>query len=127
MEDKAIKRLYYSIAEVSQITGLKPYVLRFWETEFPELKPAKNSAGNRIYRKADIKTVFMIKRLLYNDKYTIDGARQRLKQLKNENDPQLNLFFKEVKQDELLHEIYLGLQEMLDILNKFDRGVAQSG
>ncbi len=127
MEDKAIKRLYYSIAEVSQITGLKPYVLRFWETEFPELKPAKNSAGNRIYRKADIKTVFMIKRLLYNDKYTIDGARQRLKQLKNENDPQLNLFFKEVKQDELLHEIYMGLQEMLDILNKFDRGVAQSG
>ena len=69
----------------------------------------------------------MIKRLLYNDKYTIDGARQALKQLKNENDPQLNLFFKEVKQDELLHEIYLGLQEMLDILNKFDRGVAQSG
>ncbi|HPN33226.1 MAG TPA: MerR family transcriptional regulator [bacterium] len=127
MEDKAIKRLYYSIAEVSQITGLKPYVLRFWETEFPELKPAKNSAGNRIYRKADIKTVFMIKRLLYNDKYTIDGARQRLKQLKNENDPQLNLFFKEVKQDELLNEIYLGLQEMLEILNKFDRGVAQSG
>ena len=54
MEDKAIKRLYYSIAEVSQITVLKPYVLRFWETEFPELKPAKNSAGNRIYRKADI-------------------------------------------------------------------------
>jgi DNA-binding transcriptional MerR regulator len=127
MEDKAIKRLYYSIAEVSQITGIKPYVLRFWETEFPELHPAKNSAGNRIYRKADIKAVFMIKRLLYDDKYTIDGARQRLKQIKNENDPQLNLFFKEVKQEELLRELYQGLFDLLEILNKSDRGVAQSG
>lgn len=118
VEEKAIKRLYYSIAEVSQITGIKPYVLRFWETEFPELRPAKNSAGNRIYRKSDIKTVFMIKRLLYNDKYTIEGARLRLKQLRNENDSQLNLFFKEIKQDELLSEIHQGLQELLEILEK---------
>jgi DNA-binding transcriptional MerR regulator len=116
MEEKAIKRLYYSIAEVSQITGIKPYVLRFWETEFPELRPAKNSAGNRIYRKNDIKTVFMIKRLLYDDKYTIDGARQRLKQLRNVDDPQLSLFFKEIKQEELLREMQQGLVDLLEIL-----------
>ena len=127
MEDKAIKRLYYSIAEVSQITGIKPYVLRFWETEFPELRPAKNSAGNRTYRKADIRLIFIIKRLLYNEKYTIDGARQRLKQMKNETDPQLNLFFKEVKQDEILGEIAQGLYDLLEMLDKLDRGVAQSG
>ena len=118
MEDRAIKRLYYSIAEVSQITGIKPYVLRFWETEFPELRPAKNSAGNRTYRKSDIKTVFMIKRLLYNDKFTIEGARQRLKQLKSEDDPQLSLFFKEIKQDELLREIRHGLAELLEIMDE---------
>jgi DNA-binding transcriptional MerR regulator len=118
MEEKAIKRLYYSIAEVSQITGIKPYVLRFWETEFPELRPAKNSAGNRIYRKSDIKTVFMIKRLLYDDKYTIDGARQRLKQLRSVDDPQLSLFFKEIKQEELLREMQQGLADLLEILNE---------
>lgn len=124
MEEKAIKRLYYSIAEVSQISGIKPYVLRFWETEFPELRPAKNSAGNRIYRKSDIRTVFMIKRLLYDDKYTIEGARQRLKQLRNADEPQLSLFFKEIKQEELLREMQQALVDLLDILDE-NRGTQE--
>ena len=78
MEAKDINKLYYSISEVSTITGLKQYVLRFWETEFTQLKPSKNRAGNRIYRSHDIDVITGIKSLLYDRKYTIKGAKQHL-------------------------------------------------
>ena len=78
MEAKDIKKLYYSISEVSAITGLKQYVLRYWETEFTQLKPSKNRAGNRIYRSRDIDVIMDIKSLLYDRKYTIKGANQHL-------------------------------------------------
>ena len=74
-----VKKLYYSIGEVSELTKLKSYVLRYWETEFTQLKPPKNRAGNRTYRQKDIETILNIKDLLYNKKYTIDGARSVLK------------------------------------------------
>lgn len=73
-----IKKLYYSIGEVCKLTGLKSYVLRYWETEFRELRPPKNRAGNRTYRKKDIDTILRIKELLYDKKFTIDGARNQL-------------------------------------------------
>lgn len=79
----AIKKLYYSIGEVSEATDLKQYVLRYWESEFPQLSPAKNRAGNRTYREKDIELVNFIKTLLYEKKYTIEGARQKLKQLQD--------------------------------------------
>ena len=79
MEARDIKKLYYSISEVSEITGLKQYVLRYWETEFSQLKPGKNRAGNRIYRSNDVDTIMEIKSLLYNRKFTIKGAIQHLK------------------------------------------------
>ena len=79
MADTKIEKLYYSISEVSKITGLKQYVLRYWETEFPSLRPKKNRAGNRTYRQSEIDTILSIKDLLYIQKYTIDGARERLK------------------------------------------------
>src|SRR4030042_4927386 len=72
------EKLYYSISEVSEITGLEPYVLRFWEAEFPVLKPRKNKKGHRTYRKKDIEQIFQIKELLYEHKYTIPGAREVL-------------------------------------------------
>ena len=75
----AIKKLYYSISEVSEITKLKAYVLRYWETEFSHLSPPKNRAGNRTYRQKDIEIILKIKDLLYDKKYTIDGARNCLK------------------------------------------------
>ena len=78
MEAKDIKKLYYSISEVSTITGLKQYVLRYWETEFTQLKPSKNQAGNRTYRSHDIDVIMGIKSLLYDRKYTIKGAKQHL-------------------------------------------------
>ena len=74
-----VKKLYYSIGEVSELTKLKAYVLRYWETEFSQLKPPKNRAGNRTYRQKDIDLLLNIKDLLYNKKYTIDGARSVLK------------------------------------------------
>ena len=73
-----IKKLYYSISEVSKITGLKQYVLRYWETEFSQLKPPKNRAGNRTYRQKDIDVVHKIKKLLYKKKFTIVGARKQM-------------------------------------------------
>ena len=78
MDKKPIKKLYYSIGEVAEITDLKPYVLRYWETEFKKLSPTKNRAGNRIYKEEDIELIFRIKDLLYDQKYTIEGARQQL-------------------------------------------------
>ena len=73
-----VKKLYYSIGEVSELTGLKAYVLRYWETEFSSLKPPKNRAGNRTYRQKDIDVILEIKDLLYNKKFTIDGARNSI-------------------------------------------------
>ena len=70
-----IKKLYYSIGEVSKMVGLKSYVLRYWETEFKQLSPPKNRAGNRTYRQKDIDLILKIKDLLHGSKFTIEGAR----------------------------------------------------
>ncbi len=78
MKQLGIKKLYYSISEVSKITDLEQYVLRYWETEFEQLKPAKNRAGNRIYTNKDIKLILFIKKLLREERYTIEGAKQVL-------------------------------------------------
>jgi len=71
-------KLYFRIGEVSGLTRTKPYVLRYWETEFPMLKPSKSRTGHRLYRRQDVETVFEIKRLLYEKGFTIDGARKHL-------------------------------------------------
>lgn len=76
MRHDGIRKLYYSISEVAALTDLEPHVLRYWESEFPQLKPKKNRAGNRIYTEDDIRTVLRIKQLLKEDKYTLEGARQ---------------------------------------------------
>ena len=73
-----IRKLYYSIREVSDMTGLKPHVLRYWESEFEQLRPKKNRAGNRAYTDPDIDLVRRIQRLVHDDKYTLEGARQVL-------------------------------------------------
>jgi DNA-binding transcriptional MerR regulator len=78
MKDLSIKKLYYSISEVSKITEMEQYVLRYWETEFEQLKPQKNRAGNRIYTNKDIQIILQIKSLLRDKKYTIEGAKKIL-------------------------------------------------
>ena len=79
-------KLYYSIGEVSKIAGVKPHVLRYWETQFSILNPRKNRAGNRTYRVRDIKFILTIKKLLYGRGYTIAGALQKLKESRNNPD-----------------------------------------
>lgn len=71
-------KLYYSISEVCQITGLEQHVLRYWESEFPQLKPRKNRAGNRAYRSKEIKLIRYIKYLLYDEQYTVQGAKRKI-------------------------------------------------
>lgn len=69
-------RMFYRIKEICSITGLKPHVLRYWEQEFKDIKPVKSSKGQRLYKKKDLDIIFMIKRLLYEQRYTIDGAKK---------------------------------------------------
>lgn len=76
-------KLYYSISEVCGMTGLKPHVLRYWETAFPMLKPSKNQSGNRVYKQEDIGLIKLISRLLYQERYTIDGARQKIEEMED--------------------------------------------
>jgi DNA-binding transcriptional MerR regulator len=78
MERKIPNKLFFKIGEVCEITDTQPYVLRYWESEFPALAPAKNSSGQRIYRRRDIETVLRIKQLLYEEGFTIAGAKKRL-------------------------------------------------
>jgi DNA-binding transcriptional MerR regulator len=78
MERKIPNKLFFKIGEVCEITDTQPYVLRYWESEFPALAPAKNSSGQRIYRRKDIETVLRIKQLLYEEGFTIAGAKKRL-------------------------------------------------
>lgn len=85
MKDLEMKKLYYSISEVSKMVDLEQYVLRYWEREFSQLRPQKNRAGNRIYTEKDIEIIKLIKRLTREDRYTISGARQVLEQLTFDN------------------------------------------
>ncbi len=73
-----VRKVYYSISEVCRLTGLEPHVLRYWESEFSQLRPKKNRAGNRAYREKDIELICYIKHLLYEEKFTIPGAKKKL-------------------------------------------------
>ena len=77
MTDKAIQE-FFSIGEVCELTGLKQHVLRYWESQFRFLNPAKNRSGNRVYQRKEIELIQYVKHLLYTEKYTIEGARQKI-------------------------------------------------
>jgi len=113
-----VKKLYYSIGEVSELTKLKSYVLRYWETEFSQLKPPKNRAGNRTYRQKDIDIILDIKDLLYNKKFTIEGARTMIKN----KDLDLNIGTSagglNEKQKLILNKIKSELNSILNIISK---------
>lgn len=76
-------RMFYRIKEVCKITGLKPHVLRYWEQEFKDIKPLKSATGQRLYKKKDLNTIFTIKKLLYEKKFTINGAKKYMSVSKN--------------------------------------------
>lgn len=110
------KRLYYSISEVSDLTGLKAHILRFWESEFPMLRPRKNRAGNRAYTERDIRVVKLIKHLLYDEKYTIDGAKTRLRTDHQLMETQLSLPIHVDRKPTELEEIRRDLQKLLEMV-----------
>ena len=122
-DPKQIKKLYYSIGEVSKMTDLKAYVLRYWETEFKQLKPPKNRAGNRTYRQTDIDLILFIKELLYNKKFTIEGARTQLASIgddvKTEQKVEKEVPAKAVPaKKETLVKIKQELETLLELLRK---------
>ncbi len=121
MQAKQIKKLYYSIGEVSDLTGLKQYVLRYWETEFPHLKPNKNTAGNRIYRQNDIDNLVEIKKLLHEEKFTIKGAKQYLLDNKNKHLKSNDKIIKLSNNLDIqsLKDIKTGLSELINLLEDF--------
>lgn len=91
-------KLYFKIGEVARITGVKPYVLRYWETEFKIINPHKSRSNQRVYRKGDIELILEIKRLLYDERYTLTGAKAKIKQWQRErNNMQLNIKFPDPK------------------------------
>lgn len=109
-------KLYFRIGEVARLCHLPAYVLRFWETEFPQLKPVKSSTGQRMYRKRDVESVVRIKKLLYENGFTIAGARAQLREETKSERNQTALPFpiqKTVNLAHLRHE----LQEILHILS----------
>jgi DNA-binding transcriptional MerR regulator len=77
---------FYSIGEVCSLTDLKPHVLRYWESQFRFLSPAKNRSGNRVYKSREVELIMLVKQLLYTEKFTIDGARQRIEQFRRTGD-----------------------------------------
>ena len=77
---------FFSIGEVCQLTDLKPHVLRYWESQFRFLNPAKNRSGNRVYQRREIELIMLVKHLLYTEKYTIEGARARIEQYRRSGD-----------------------------------------
>jgi len=81
---KRPQREFYSIGEVCELFDLKPHVLRYWETQFPALSPPKNRAGNRVYRQRDLELIALIQHLVRDERYTLEGARARIDELKQE-------------------------------------------
>jgi DNA-binding transcriptional MerR regulator len=110
-------KLYFRIGEVAKLCRLPAYVLRFWETEFPQLKPVKSSTGQRMYRQRDVENVLRIKTLLYDEGFTIAGARQHLKAELKPAQRQDGLPFPKQRSADL-KKVRQGLQEILGILKK---------
>ncbi|HEY7470798.1 MAG TPA: MerR family transcriptional regulator [Gemmatimonadota bacterium] len=121
------KKEYYSIGEVCQITGLKPHVLRYWETQFKGLVPVKNRAGNRAYRRREIEMVQLVKELLYEKKYTIEGARRRLDELKRSADETLESELEGARVKDTFETLAEDLSGLVAYIDAFRRGEAEPG
>ncbi|MDQ2671049.1 MAG: MerR family transcriptional regulator [Gemmatimonadota bacterium] len=106
---------FYSIGEVCSLTDLKPHVLRYWESQFRFLNPAKNRSGNRVYKAREIELIMLVKHLLYTEKYTIDGARQKIDQFRKSGE--LKPEARRAMQQELAHEVRGQLEAVLAVLD----------
>ena len=112
MSEPIAKKVYYSIGEVCDLTGLRPHVLRYWETQFAVLNPTKNRAGNRVYRSKEIEIILLVRHLLYEKKYTIEGANNRLVEMRRAGE------LEEERRGVLEPELLAGIQTELEELRR---------
>jgi DNA-binding transcriptional MerR regulator len=106
---------FFSIGDVCQLTDLKPHVLRYWESQFRFLNPAKNRSGNRVYQRREIELILLVKHLLYTEKYTIEGARKRIEQYRRTGE--LKSEARSALQRETIANLRTELRTILDILD----------
>jgi DNA-binding transcriptional MerR regulator len=106
---------FYSIGEVCALTDLKPHVLRYWESQFRFLNPAKNRSGNRVYKAREVELIMLVKHLLYTEKFTIEGARQRIDQYRKSGE--LKVAARRALEAETVLEIRLAVDEVLAVLD----------
>lgn len=106
---------FFSIGEVCTLTDLKPHVLRYWESQFRFLNPAKNRSGNRVYQRREIELIMLVKHLLYTEKYTIEGARQRIEHYRKTGE--LKPVAHEALRLEMVRDLKTELEEVLRLLN----------
>lgn len=110
------EKLYYKIGEVSQITGVEPYILRYWEAEFKIVTPGRTNSRQRLYRRKDLDLILRIKRLLYEERYTIAGAKKKLQRERAERERQLKLEFPEKRYREALLRLKRELEDLRGLL-----------
>ncbi len=106
---------FFSIGEVCALTDLKPHVLRYWESQFRFLNPAKNRSGNRVYKSREVELIMLVKHLLYSEKYTIEGARQRIEHYRRTGE--LRGAARTATERETLRELRQSVEEIVDILD----------
>ena len=106
---------FFSIGDVCQLTDLKPHVLRYWESQFRFLNPAKNRSGNRVYQRREVELIMLVKHLLYTEKFTIDGARQRIEQYRRTG--ALKTEARQALAQETIENLRAELNTILDILD----------
>ncbi|HEY7554669.1 MAG TPA: MerR family transcriptional regulator [Candidatus Binatia bacterium] len=117
MASRLPDKIYFKIGEVSEILGVEPYVLRYWETEFEALKPSKAPSRHRLYKKRDVELLLDIKRLLYTEGFTIEGARKKLKETRKEEKHQLKLPLVDQKYRNALIKVKRELQSLRKLLS----------
>lgn len=127
MSKKIPSKLFFKIGEVCELTDTQPYVLRYWESEFPALAPAKNNSGQRIYRRRDIETILRIKTLLYEEGFTIAGAKKKLEAEMKDTVKSAGSTpaaatppGEEVSRDDSIQEIKADLHGILDLMDRHD-------
>jgi DNA-binding transcriptional MerR regulator len=106
---------FYSIGEVCNLTELKPHVLRYWESQFRFLNPAKNRSGNRVYKGREVELIMLVKHLLYTEKFTIDGARQRIDQYRRTGE--LRVSARRAFEAEMAQDLRANIEEIVAILD----------
>jgi DNA-binding transcriptional MerR regulator len=127
MDGRFPEKLFYRIGDVAEIAGIKPHVLRYWEAEFGALRPRKNPAGQRIYERRDVELVLEIKKLLYEQRYTISGAKKLLARRYQQRLKPSAPVRKPGDLSEALRLCYQELLDLLALLDRDERGRRQDG